>query len=410
MNGCGVIVEYNPFHNGHLYHLQSSLKESKKDCLIAVMSGNFLQRGEPAIIDKWNRAEAALKSGVDIVVELPYVFAVQHADLFAKGAILTLEALQTDVVCFGSEQGVITPFIAAYEQYEAQKHHFQEQVQKGLTYGLSFPESSRQAYETIGLTNEAIDLTQPNNILGFSYVKAIYDYNTNIKPKTIKRTKSGYHDEVIEHDIASATSIRKELLSEQLITNVVRKTIPTETEEALSKYKDMTHLWHDWEAYFPFLQYKVHTASLQELADIHGMDEGLQYRLKKTVGQVTSFHNWMKKLKTRRYTWTRLQRIFVHLLTNTKKSEIQSIQIDKQAPYIRVLGMNKKGREYINERKKSINIPIFTPLQGAHHPYIDIEERAIDSYYLPIKPSVRQTLKQRDIGPPILKNETPSSQ
>ncbi|SET85789.1 Predicted nucleotidyltransferase [Salinibacillus kushneri] len=401
MKACGLIVEYNPFHNGHVYHLEEAKKKTDSDVVIGVMSGNFLQRGEPAIIDKWHRAEAALNTGMDVVLELPYVFAVQHADLFAKGAILTLASLNTNTVVFGSEQGDIQPFIQSYQQYKNQEKTFESELQENLNKGFSFPEASRKAYDMIDLNTGALDLTQPNNILGFSYVKAIYDENKDIKPETIRRTKSGYHDQEIKQNIASATSIRKEILKNMDIHPQVQSTIPASTYQSLMDYKHKTGIFHHWEPYFPYLQYKVMTESITRLSTIHGMEEGLEYRLKKTAKYAQSFQHWMKQIKTKRYTWTRLQRMFVHLLTNTSKRDVEAIQTLDELPYTRILGMTEKGRAYLHTQKKNMKLPLLSQLQQGDHLFLDIEEKAADTYYLPLQRATQIDMRKREVGPPI---------
>ncbi|GEL75984.1 nucleotidyltransferase [Tenuibacillus multivorans] len=402
MKACGLIVEYNPFHNGHVYHLQQSQEHTQADVMVAVMSSSFLQRGEPAIMDKFHRARAALRSGVDIVLELPYVYAVQFADLFARGAVLTLSGLGVDDVCFGSEAGKIDPFIKGYQHYKQHQQTFQPQLQQSLKDGLSFPQASKKAYESIGLTTGEVDLSQPNNILGFSYVKAVEEINSHMKPRTIQRTKSGYHDEQIEHEIASATSIRREILSDRSITSNALKALPSATIEQLEAYQRKSVLWHDWEAYFPFLQLLVETRSIEEIRSIHGVIEGLEYRLKQTVHEAETFEHWMQLLKTKRYTWTRLQRVFVHLLTNTTGEDIEYYKNLKEAPYLRILGMTNKGREYIQQQKKQIDIPLVSNIQQLDDPLLNLEEKATDAYYAPLKPTIKKNLKKQELTGPIL--------
>ena len=184
MKACGVVVEYNPFHNGHLYHLQKSKELTNADCMIAVMSRNFLQRGEPAIIDKFHRTKAALAAGADIVIELPYAYAVQSSELFAKGAILSLHELGVSSICFGSELGEIEPFLTLINRLEENKHIFDETIKKLLKQGLSYPKANSEALEKIGI--HEIDMMKPNNILGFSYVKTIFANQLPIKPFTIQ--------------------------------------------------------------------------------------------------------------------------------------------------------------------------------------------------------------------------------
>src|SRR5690625_3404959 len=175
VKACGLIVEYNPLHNGHLYHIKEARNISQAECMIAVMSGSFLQRGEPAIIDKFHRTNAALASGVDIVLELPYPYAVQSSDLFAKGSVKTLYEVGVENICFGSEQGDISHFITSYNIYKDHQDTYRHELKNYLQQGMSFPQASKHAYKKIGLTHQDMDLSQPNNILGFSYIKTILD-------------------------------------------------------------------------------------------------------------------------------------------------------------------------------------------------------------------------------------------
>ncbi|WP_345238773.1 nucleotidyltransferase [Pontibacillus salipaludis] len=402
MKSCGLIVEYNPFHFGHQYHLKQSKEASGADCMIAVMSGNFLQRGEPAIIDKWHRAQIALSQGVDIVLELPYAFAVQNSDLFAKGAVFTLHEIGIDTICFGSEQGDITPFTKAYDYLNSHQEHYKDSLHHFLDQGYSFPEASRHAYKAIGLSEESIDLTQPNNILGFSYTKTILDYKLPITPMTIKRTKSGYHDETISHKIASATSIRKSILKQQEMTAEAEGSLPPASVNLLKEYGDKANGWHYWERYFPLLHYKLTTLYPEEIRTFHGVEEGLEFRLKHTIQEATTFEEWMNLLKTKRYTWTRLQRTITHILTNTKKDELHSLHELEQVPYVRLLGMSKTGRTYIKEQKKKMNVPILTNLQSGDHEFVTIEERSVDAYLSCLPLEQKKSLRKREIGPPVM--------
>src|SRR5699024_10632889 len=174
------------------------------------------------------------------------------------------------------------------------------------------------SYKKIGFND--IDMFKPNNILGFSYVRTILNNNLAIEPLTMKRTNNDFHEKTITHQIASATSIREELVSKGL-TEKVSQTFPDQTLVQLNNYKEKTALWHTWEAYFPFLLYRVMTMNPQQLRKIEGVDEGLEHRIKSTVEEAISFEDWMNKIKTKRYTWTRLQRMFTHLLTNTLKED-----------------------------------------------------------------------------------------
>ncbi|GAB3799891.1 nucleotidyltransferase [Virgibacillus kimchii] len=402
MKACGLIVEYNPFHNGHLYHLQQSRMTTDADCIIAVMSGSFLQRGEPAIIDKFHRTRAALHAGVDIMLELPYPYAVQSSDFFAKGAVLTLNEIGADSICFGSESGNIEYFKTAYHQFEGKKHLFQEVLKSELQKGTAFPEASRIAYGQIGLTTDEMDLSKPNNILGFSYVKTILDRRLSMDAYTIKRTNNNYHDQSVTSSIASATSIRKAIFDTGGITEKLKKTMPYETQLQMQNYKTASGVWHTWETYFPFLHYRVMTMSLEELANIHDVEEGLEYRIKKSAKMVTSFQSWMNGLKTKRYTRTRLQRIFVHILTNTTKEEMELLKKDTTVPYIRLLGMTKKGQSYLNRFKKEFDVPLVTNITKNADPMLLMEERASNAYYSVLPPGKKFKLRRQEFQPPVI--------
>ncbi|WP_085992488.1 nucleotidyltransferase [Oceanobacillus senegalensis] len=406
MKACGLIVEYNPFHNGHSYHIQEAKKTANADCTIAIMSGSFLQRGEPAIIDKFHRTKAALDSGIDIVIELPFVYAVQNSDIFAAGSVLTLHQIGVSSICFGSESGRISFFIKSYENYKEKEPIYREILKSGLTKGLSFPEASRIAYENIGLSTKELDLTLPNNILGFSYVKTILEHQLPIEPLTISRTKNNFHDKMITDKIASATSIRKKLFEENQITEAIKATIPEKSHYQLSDYKSLTGKWHNWEYYFQLLHYRVMTMSLDELKNIHGINEGIEHRLKKTAKKATTFHEWVELIKTKRYTWTRIQRMFIHILTNTKKSEIASFTNPYTIPYIRILGLTKRGQAYLNSKKKDISIPIVFGFNRDKNPMLQIEERATQAYYSILDPRIRHKLFQQELRVPIIRNRS----
>jgi len=400
MQACGLVVEYNPFHNGHHYHVQEAKRISGADCMIAVMSGSFLQRGEPAIIDKYYRARAALAGGVDLILELPYPYAVQSSEWFAKGAVQTLYEAGVTSICFGSEDGVAASFISAYEAREQHAAQYQAIFKSELAKGLSFPMANKAAYEAIGLDQGAIDLTKPNNILGYSYVKEILDNKLNIKPMTIKRKNNDYHDEQLNGNIASATSIRKALFTENQLDPSIKEAITEQTAVQLQSYRQTTGIWHDWEAYFPILHYKVMVTEPEELATFHGVDEGLEYRIKQTAAKAHSMHEWLSLVKTKRYTWTRLQRAFVHILTHTKKTDMEQLKAATGVSYVRVLGMTETGRSYLNKVKKQIRVPLITRIYQGEHLALKMEANATQSYYSVLTPTVRETLfHQEQAGP-----------
>lgn len=397
MKATGIIVEYNPFHNGHAHHLQATKQKTQADIVIAVMSGNFLQRGEPAIIDKFHRAKAAIQTGVDIVIELPYPYAVQSSELFAKGAVYSLYELGVTSICFGSEAGEITPFLQATSILEQSKALYELELHKHLHKGDSFPVASSKAYEAIGL--EALEMNEPNNILGLSYTKTILKNNLQIEPLTIQRIHNAYHDTAINHNISSATSIRKELLMNGLSERVV-DTLPNATIHQLKQYKKQATIWHHWEQYLPYLHYKITSMETAELKRFSGVDEGLEHRIKETAPYIKSYSNWLHKMKTKRYTTNRLQRMFTHILTHTTKEENARIKQLNSIPYIRLLGMNKNGRHYIHQQKKHLAVPLITNLKRDMPQHYLLDERATNVYYSILQPKQRIALRKQEFSGP----------
>lgn len=403
MHACGLVVEYNPFHHGHQYHLQMAKKQTDADCVIAVMSGNFLQRGEPAIADKFSRTKMAIDQGVDIVVELPYSSTVQHSDLFSQGAVEVLNKMLVSSICFGSENGDITAFKRVFDQYKGNQILFNKTLKHELSLGKSFPNANHKAFQKIGLDGiDKLDLMQPNNILGFGYLKAIEKINPAIQPFTIQRKQSNYHDEHITTPLASATSIRHALFSNEQLNETTKEAISQNSLNQLMHYKQKTGTWHSWDDYFSLLQYRVLTMSKEELKNIHGVDEGIENRIIRTAKEATTFFEWIQELKTKRYTQTRLQRIFTHILTNTTKQSIKKMQ-QMPVPYIRLLGLSEQGKLYLNSTKKDRTVPLLTQFKNQTSLMMSIEERATDAYYAILPPKIRKEMRKQELEPPYQK-------
>ncbi len=407
LKAVGIVVEYNPFHNGHQFHLQNSLKESGADVVIAVMSGYFLQRGEPAVVSKWARTKMALQNGVDIVIELPYAFSTQSAEIFAKGAVSILDALFCQYLCFGSEQGDIEPFINTMDHLTNKKEQYEKILKETLQKGYSYPKATSIAFEAITADHKnMIDLKKPNNILGYQYIQAIRDLKSQIKPLTIKRIGADYHDETLHKTtIASATSIRKALFEHNDLYSL-GEYMPNASFQELKKYGDTFSMFHQWENYYPFFKYSILTKSLDELNEIYEMDEGLQYRLKAKILKSCSFHEFLQSVKTKRYTWTRLQRLCVHILTNTKKKEMLPASSSTQAPYLRLLGMSQKGQRYLQKIKKHLSVPIIAKLSAFDHPLLSLDVRAAHVYSLALPEPKRSSFIMKEYStPPIRYDE-----
>ncbi|ASZ67656.1 TPA: nucleotidyltransferase [Bacillus cereus] len=403
-----MVVEYNPFHNGHLYHVQQTKKLTQSDIIIAVMSGPFLQRGEPALISKWYRTKMALANGVDLVVELPYVFATQKAETFANGAISILNALRVSEICFGSEDGQIENFYNTISIQKNEEETFNCLVKQFMDAGNSYAKATSDAFSHILTSEKNIDMSQPNNILGFQYMKAILSQNSSIQAQTIKRFASHYHDETFnDQHIASATSIRKQLFSEEGSFTTIEPFLPQATTSLLANYKQNYGILHNWEQYFSFFKYRLMTMSPGDLRHIYEIEEGLEHRILSKIQNSSSFYSFMEALKTKRYTWTRLQRACTHILTNTTKEDIRSANIEQHAPYIRLLGMSQKGQTYLSKNKKKIELPILTHTKTFDHAALDIEKKANSVYFSIMHEPLRTQLLKQDITHhPIRYDET----
>ncbi|MED3574368.1 nucleotidyltransferase [Cytobacillus praedii] len=379
MNAVGVIVEYNPFHNGHAFHIEEARKYANADVVIAVMSGNFLQRGEPAIVSKWKRTEMALEAGVDIVFELPYVFATQQANTFASGAVSILDAAGCYSLCFGSESGSIDSFYKTEAFLNQHNDTYQQQVKYFLEKGNSYPKATSLAYHTLAPADDLIDLSKPNNILGYQYIKAAHALNASVKIFTVTRKNANYHDpHFASETIASATSIRNALFTEDGTLESVRQYVPETTYKGLLEYKEQYGLFHDWELYWPFLKFRLIHMTPEQLKTIYEVEEGLENRILSSALESENFQQFMEKLKTKRYTWTRLQRTCVHILTNTTKQEM--FMTENKATYLRLLGMTTTGREYLNKYKTDFSLPMISKVSAAKNSQLLLDIKASRIY------------------------------
>lgn len=373
MNALGLIVEYNPFHNGHLYHLNESLKQSGAEVAITVMSGHFTQRGEPTIIDKWTRTKLALQNGADLIIELPYVYSCQHADLFAKGAVSILTHLQANKLIFGSESGDISKL--KHLDTVTQTPKFQEILRQHLKLGLSLPQAQVHALTEFNLTPEFT--AAPNNTLGLYYLKAIRELNSPLIPNTLTRIHSDYRDLTpTHHQISSATSIR--ILREN--QDPYASYVPENVHQSLSQHYEQVQTYHNWEAYYPFLKQKILTLAPKNLYAIHDMEEGLEHRFYEAALKSQSFAEFMERVKTKRYTRTRIQRICSHVLTHTTKDLIKELDLGKGVPYIRILGFSTTGKQYLKSIKKAVTIPIYSKFEANGHLMFKHEQRVTAAY------------------------------
>lgn len=346
MNGIlGIVSEYNPFHNGHLMHLQKSKELTHTDFSIAVMSGNFVQRGDTSIVDKWTKAEIALKSGVDLVIELPTLYAISSAENFADGAIKILNSLGiVDYVSFGSEIGEITPLDDVASVLYKEPKEFSSLITKQLRSGLSYPKARELAIQMyFGSSQKYTDvLENPNNILGIEYLKSLKRLKSPITPITLKRKYSDYNSNDIKSGIASATAIRTMLQKGKNIHYVV----PYETYELLEEKKKYGQIIPSLSIFSKEIIYTLRKMTLSEIAALPDVSEGLENKIKAAANTSNNLEELILKIKSKRYTQSRIQRILLYALLNISEKDITMSK--KQIPYIRVLGFNKNGKKIIS--------------------------------------------------------------
>lgn len=402
MKAVGLVVEYNPFHNGHIAHIQESKRVTDADVVIAVMSGSFLQRGEPALVSKWARADMALQAGVDLVIELPYRFATANAELFARGSIHLLEALHCDTFCFGSEDGNIASFIDTYHFLKEHSMEYKLALKRFLKEGHSYPTAASLAFRDISIGERELDLSKPNNILGKEYVHTTLANGYMIQPFTIKRVVAGYHETILPAEsIASATSIRKAIIEQKQPLQTISNYVPLSTRSILENYIAHFQSLHDWNLYWPFLKYKILTSSSAELAEIYEVEEGIENRLIENAKHSSTFQQFMTLMKTKRYTWTRIQRMCIHILTHSLKKEMEQYSFPT---YLRLLGMTNKGQQYLGTVKKELALPFISKVSAFHDPAIQADLRAASVFAQGLNEPYQTSLMKREFTTPIIRN------
>jgi predicted nucleotidyltransferase len=367
MKVTGIIVEYNPFHNGHSYHLNETIKHTNSDIIIAVMSGNYTERGEPAIIDKKLRTELALKAGVDIVIELPYLFAVGHADLFSFGAISLLNYCKVNEIVFGSESNDPDNLNNLAETLF--KPDFDVLLKAFLAHGYSYPKAANLALEK--LLNKKYHLNA-NDLLGIQYIHQIKKINPNITYRTIKRIHNEYNTELISHNsIASATSIRNALKMGDNISSLVPKASLKMLE---------TEKLHFWDEYFPFLKYQI-ISNQNSLKNIHDVNEGIENRIIAKIKTARTFDALVAQLVSKRYTKGKIKRILTHILNHVTKTEVKHYNINQGPNYLRILGFNESKSGFLKDLKQDFQIPIITNINKTNYHLLKLDLRVNEVYH-----------------------------
>ena len=379
MHKIGIICEYNPFHNGHLYQIKK-IKETYKDSLIIVcLSSCFMQRGEASILNKWDKTRLAIESGVDLVLELPFAFATQYQDIFAKGALTILNHLKIDTLVFGSECNDIE-LLKNLASIQLKDDGYNYLVKRYLDLGLNYPTSLSKALFDIS----GVKLDKPNDLLALAYIKEIIKNNYDIEPFSIRRT-SDYHNSNLDSDIVSASTIRKLLKDGVNVNNY----LPYNIYDYLSEI--------DEDKYFALLKYQI-INNVDCLDKFQTVDEGIENRIIKYINMVNSKEKLILKVKSKRYTYNKINRMFTHILTNFTKEDAKDLEIE----YLRVLGFNTRGKNYLNKIKKDIDIPIINKYIPNMYKSLDIEFRVSLIYSLILKDKGDDFLKREYRNKPVI--------
>ena len=354
----GIIAEYNPFHNGHLYQI-NQIKNKYKDSLIIIcMSSCFTERGELSILNKWEKTNIALNNNIDILLELPYIYTTQSSDIFAKYSLKLLNELKINELCFGIEKDNIED-IKLSAKTQLQNTNFDSYVKKYMDDGINYPTALNKSLKD--LIN--IEIKDPNELLALSYIKEIYRNNYPIDLFPIKRTSS-YHDILSDSNVVSASNIRYKIINNQEYKN----TIPKEVYSLL-KNKKLNN------KYFEYLKYKI--LSEENLEKYLDVDEGLSTRIKKYIIKSNTLDELINNIKTKRYTYNKISRMLNHIFASLTKEEVNNL---KDLEYIRILGFSKVGQKYLNEIKNNIKLPILNKYDTNKYKTLEIENRVTHLY------------------------------
>ena len=374
MKIIGIIAEYNPFHNGHKYQIDK-IREKYEDALIIICtSSSFTQRGDISILNKWEKTKSALNNGSNIVLELPYIYSTQSSDTFAKYALKILNELKIEKLCFGSEDNDIDKLYKVADT-QINNKEFDQKVKEHLDNGINYPTALNNALKEL-IQKE---ITKPNDLLGVSYIKEIIKNNYKIKPFTIKRTND-YHDIGNNSDIVSASNIRERLIKKEDISSKV----PQDVYEILKNKKTENK-------YFEYLKYKI--ISEQDLNKYLDVDEGLHTRIKDQIQKSNNLEELIQNIKTKRYTYNKISRMLNHILCSLTKEENKINDLE----YIRILGFDSKGKEYLSKIKKDINTPILNKYDTKKYKTLEIEKRVTDIYSLIYEDITTQEIQNKPI-------------
>lgn len=410
MKVLGIVSEYNPLHLGHVYHIRASVEKTGATHTICVMSGNFVQRGEPSVVDKWARAKMALHAGIDLVLELPVAFACASAELFAYGAVRILHSTGiVDYLSFGSEQGELGSLWRIASILFDEPLEYKELLKKYLSEGFSFPVSREKALHSIlrGLPENI--MSKSNNILAIEYLKALKSLKSSIQPVTVKRMGDSYLSTEMSSSLSSATAIRMLLQKGGSVTDpILLSNLPDYTVDILKNEIENQRGPVFPDAFSEIVLHKLRTMSPDTLRQIPDVTEGLENRLISCALQSGTLGDFIDKVATSRYPSTRVKRIASNLLWGITKDDLRSFIKDDNSGYLRVLGFNSKGRELLARIQKESEFPLIVKvsnyrnqLTGLSKLMFEYDIKATNSYVLAF-PDHIQRIGDQDFTTPVI--------
>lgn len=347
-NVLGIIAEYNPFHNGHFYHMKESIEKTNADYCICAISGNFTQRGEPSIVNKWIKAYMALCGGANLVIEIPTIYSISSAENFASGAIKILDSLKiVDNISFGAECLDISTLNNIANVIYQEPIEYKNILNHELKTGVSYPVARENAIMMYlnNVKRYANVMSNSNNILAIEYLKTLKILKSKINPILIPRKNVYYNDDKIVDDFASATTIRKILEKDEY--EQIKKVVPKSTYKILGEEYKRGNVILGLNKYEKEIIYQIRKMTLKDISQVPDVSEGLEYAIKKSANECNNISDIISFIKSKRYTQTRIQRILLYILLGITKSDMEISR--KIIPYTRILGFDSKGKKLLSD-------------------------------------------------------------
>lgn len=338
-----IISEYNPFHFGHLYHLNESISQTDTDFKVAIISGNFVQRGEPSIINKWEKAKVALSAGFDLVLELPTLYAISSAENFAHGSIKIADQIGSNYISFGTESGDLEKLKKLSSLINKNEKEYITNVKEKIAEGFSYPKSQELVIDKM-FGNEFLGVCKPNNILGLEYLKSLNAISSNITPITVKR----------DLDKSSSSDVRALLRTSGFKIEDLKNSIPDFSYEILAENIENGNAVLSLKAFEKEIIYILRTIDNEKLKNIPDVPENMLSNLKKIACSTNSLDELITALKNKSITQARIQRILLYILLGITKSDMELSK--RITPYVRVLGMSENGKKMLSDISKDINV------------------------------------------------------